>query len=140
VNAPHRIFIDSNVLFSTSRRDAHRFLRFWQYPLAHAVVSSYIVEETARHVVLGSHLRRLRELLSRTEIIEGDDRALPAEIQLAEKDRPIFAHALVARARFLVTGDKHHFGRYFNQTFEMPYGPLTVIEPAALVFYLEALE
>jgi len=44
---------------------------------------------------------------------------LPAEpdcsIDLPDKDRPIFAAALAGRASHLLTGDRKHFGSYFNQ-------------------------
>jgi predicted nucleic acid-binding protein len=136
----HRIFIDSNVLFSASMVPEHFFLRFWKSAHAHPVVSDYVVEEVERHAVRPAHRRRLEELLRKTEVARGRDVPLPAGVELPAKDQPIFAHAIVAEARFLVTGDKSHFGRYFNQTFETRSGPLTVIEPAPLVLFLEDLE
>jgi predicted nucleic acid-binding protein len=140
VSAIHRIFIDSNVLFSASLVPNHPFLSFWNHANARAVLSTYVVEEVVRNTVRPGHRRRLEELLRKTEVVEGRDIALPTVVELPEKDQPIFAHAIAAGVRFLVTGDKTHFGRYFNQTFETQSGPLTVMEPTPLLLFLEDLE
>ncbi len=39
----------------------------------------------------------------------------PVVIELPPKDQAIFATAVSARATLLLTGDKKHFGRYFNK-------------------------
>ncbi len=93
-----RIFIDSNVPFSASRAPDHSFLPFWTHRNAHAVISSYVVVETERHIVREDHRRRFDELLVRTEIVENEAAELPIEIDLPAKDRPILAHATAARA------------------------------------------
>ena len=52
-------------------------------------------------------------------------------IDLAEKDRPILAMAVAARATHLLTGDVRRFGRYYGQT----VAGLQILRPAA---YLRA--
>ena len=136
----YRIFIDSNVLFSASLEPGHFFLQFWTNAKALPVVSAYVINEVERNAIREGHRTRLTELLHRTEVVNGEDVQLPFGIELPAKDRPILAHAIGARARFLVTGDKNHFGRYFNQTFDTSTGQITIIEPAPLVLFLESLE
>jgi|GEM_PF-5168479 hypothetical protein len=43
----------------------------------------------------------------------GED--FPAETALPEKDRPVLAAAIAARATHLVTGDARYFGAYFGK-------------------------
>jgi len=140
VSAAFRIFVDSNVLFSASYRAAHPFLIFWTSHKAHPIVSLYVVRETGRNATGLGHQYRFNDLLRRTEIIEDSGEATLPDISLPEKDRPILAGALAGRARYLATGDKNHFGEYFDRTFDTPYGPLTVIQPGVLRDHLKSLE
>jgi uncharacterized protein len=132
-----RIFVDANVLFSASYQADHHFLFFWTSSKVRIVTSSYVINETRRNIFSESHLYRLNQLLAQTEIISHDEDDLPQKVSLPEKDRPILAAAIAARASYLVTGDKKHFGKYFYQTLETPSGPLTVIEPAPLLQLLK---
>jgi hypothetical protein len=135
-----RIFIDSNVLFSASRAPGHSFLPFWTHRNAHAVISTYVVAETERHIVREDHRRRFDELLGRSEVVSGESVLLPSEIDLPAKDRPILCHAIVARVQYLVTGDRTHFGRYFDHTLNTPGGPLTIVLPRTMLELLDTLE
>ncbi len=135
-----RIFIDSNVLFSASYKPDHPFLIFWTSSRARPVTSDYVVGETKRHARGLGHTYRLNELVAKTEIIvQTMDSELPG-IDLPEKDRPILSGALAAKARYLVTGDKNHFGAYFDQTLATSHGSMTILEPAALRRLLRSLE
>jgi uncharacterized protein len=49
--------------------------------------------------------------------VEESDEALPQQVALPAKDRPILAAAIRAGATYLLTGDIHHFGEYFGRTF-----------------------
>lgn len=80
------------------------------------VTSAYAVNEVRRNL-LPFQIARFDELLARTEIFaDPASCVLPPEVNLVEKDRPILAAAIHARADFLITGDKRHFGRLYHQT------------------------
>jgi predicted nucleic acid-binding protein len=127
------------VLFSASRVPDHSFLPFWLHRNARAVLSDYVVIENERHIVGEDHRRRFDDLLRRSEVVIGEDVSLPADIDLPAKDRPILAHAIAARARYLVTGDRTHFGRYFDQPLGTPSGPLTIVSPRTMLALLDAI-
>ncbi|MBI5586304.1 MAG: hypothetical protein HY892_21035 [Deltaproteobacteria bacterium] len=52
------------------------------------------------------------------EIIADVDFQIPCPIDLPEKDRPVFLAALAGKADYLVTGDRTHFGKFFDQTIQ----------------------
>src|ERR1700749_2213459 len=108
-----RIFIDSNVLFSASYKPNHPFLIFWESSRVQPVASDYVLGETRRHVKGLGHSYRFNELISKTETVRAASGAGLLGLDLPEKDRPIVSGALAARARYLVTGDKNHFGASF---------------------------
>ncbi len=137
---PERIFLDANVLFSASYKFPHPFLRFWTEVRLYPVSSDYVAAEARRHVVSEAHRSRLESLLAKTELIATQGDELPPGVILPKKDRPILCGALAARAQYLVTGDKVHFGRYFGLAFPNESGPLTIVSPRALLDILESLE
>lgn len=102
------------------------------------VTSRYAANEAQRNVSGPTHLERLERLLDQTEVIESEKGQEHNEIALPGKDRPILQGALGCKSRFLVTGDKRHFGAYFDRSFETYYGVLTIIEPAALLRLLKS--
>lgn len=74
--------------------------------------------------------RRLSVLMESVALVpEALEAPLPDNVELPDKDRPIFAAALGARAAYLVTGDVAHFGPYLNRSIE----GLRVATPAALL-------
>jgi hypothetical protein len=80
------------------------------------VVSAYALIEVRRNL-LPHQEPPFYELLSKTQICADPDLpVLPAGITLVEKDRAILAAAIHARADFLITGDKRHFGHLYNRT------------------------
>lgn len=101
------------------------------------VTSLYAADEARRNVGNLAHMERLELLLDQTEVIDSKEHCEHNEILLPEKDAPILRGALGAQARFLVTGDKRHFGVYFGRNFEVHYGVLTIIEPSALLRLLK---
>lgn len=102
------------------------------------VTSLYAADEARRNVANLAQMQRLELLLDQTEVIDSEEHREHDEILLPEKDAPILRGALNARARFLVTGDKKHFGPYFGRSFEIRYGVLTIIAPAALLRLLKS--
>lgn len=102
------------------------------------VTSQYAANEAKRNVSDPMHIERLECLLDQTEVIDSEESREHNEIALPGKDRPILRGALGCQSRFLVTGDKRHFGAYFGRSFETYYGVLTIIEPAALLRLLKS--
>src|SRR6185437_8810611 len=127
ISSRDRVFADANVLFSATYQPDHVFLFFWRGSRTQMVTSQYAANEARRNTSGLAHLERLDRLLAQTEVIDSEAHHKFDKIVLPDKDTPILRGALEARARFLVTGDKRHFGAYFGRTFEASYGVLTVI-------------
>jgi predicted nucleic acid-binding protein len=140
VSKRDRVFVDANVLFSASYRPDHELLFFWASSGTEMITSHYAADEARRNIGNPAHLERLKQLLIRTEVVDADEQRGHRDIALPGKDMPILWGALSARSRFLVTGDRRHFGAYFDLLFELPYGILTIIEPAALLRLLKKQE
>ena len=112
----HRLFLDANVLFSASWRKDAGFLRFFRLPDVELITSMYAVEEVLRNLDEPEVRMRLENLLIRTTIVaEGDPDEVPALLVLNEKDRPILAAAIRARATHLITGGRKDFGKLFGR-------------------------
>jgi uncharacterized protein len=138
-----RVFLDANVLFSAAYLPESRTAAIFQLASAgfcELVSSAFAVEEARRNLSL-KHPQRLEQLeqLVRNLTICPE----PAPDQLAwaiaqgitEKDAPILAAASRSGAQLLVTGDKAHFGPYFDQTL----GGVCILPPAtALARILKA--
>ncbi len=109
-----RVFLDTNVIISATRLDSSRLLNLWQLANVTLLTSPYVIKETLDHVQ-GPALPRFETLLKQMERVNDPDSAnLPVGIVVVEKDRPILAAALSARADFLLTGDKNHFGHLYR--------------------------
>lgn len=104
------------------------------------LTSQYAADEARRNIGNPAHLQRLQGLLAGTEIVGAGEQRGHHEIVLPGKDAPILSAALSGRSRLLVTGDKGHFGPYFNRIFEVHYGIFTIIEPSALLQLLKKVE
>lgn len=129
-----RVFADANVLFSASYKPDHDFLFFWTSLRAKMLTSQYAADEVRRNVGSSAHLERLQGILAETEIVGAEEQQREhGKIILPAKDMPILSGALRGQSRLLVTGDKAHFGAYYGRLLEVPYGFLTIIEPAALL-------
>ena len=112
----HRLFLDSNVLFSAAWREDSGLLRLWKLTDAKPLSSEYAVDEARRNIVDAGARARLEVLLAETTIVgEGSEESLPSNLVLAGKDRPILAAAIQARATHLITGDRKDFGRLFGR-------------------------
>jgi hypothetical protein len=57
-------------------------------------------------------------LVQDPEIVDepGPSTTLPTGIQLPPKDQPILLAAIQAKCTHLLTGDRKHFGQYFQQS------------------------
>jgi predicted nucleic acid-binding protein len=116
-----RVFLDANVLFSAAYRDQARLAILWKLRGGQLLTSEYAAQEAASNLDKDDQQARLRDLLEDVEIVS-DEAGMGAtfqislrEIVLPDKDRPILAAAVAAKADFLLTGDIQHFGRYYGQ-------------------------
>lgn len=124
----HVLFLDANVLFSAAYRAESRLREFWTLPDTQLVTSSYALAEATRNLSGIDQRRRLEALAAQVRIThEGGAWALPPDVILPEKDRPILSAALVSGATHLVTGDQTHFGAWYGKQ----VGGVTIIKPAA---------
>jgi uncharacterized protein len=112
-----RVFLDANVLFSAAYRSDSGLLVLWRRPGVTRLTSSYAVDEARRNLPRADQRQRLATLVAACEIVPTPvAAALPASLRLPESDRPIFLAAMAAHASHLLTGDRTHFGPYFDRT------------------------
>jgi predicted nucleic acid-binding protein len=114
-----RVFLDANVLFSAAYTQSSSLHRIWRLDDVELVSSDYAVEEARRNIMrvrpqCRTTLERLIRHLVVISCVCAD--SLPDDVELDDKDRPILAAAIEARASHLLTGDKTHFGHLFGQT------------------------
>jgi predicted nucleic acid-binding protein len=111
-----RLFLDANVLFSAAYRSDSGLNRLWKLPDVQLVTSEYAVEEARINLPDETQRQRLNRRLSPMKVLPAFPAgALPAGVDLPEKDRPILLSAMEARSTHLLTGDKEHFGEYFGR-------------------------
>ena len=125
-----RVFLDANVLYAAAYREGSPLRRLWQLPDVELWASDYAAAEALGNLSedrpeRAEEMRRLIKLLRMTVGEEGEA-ALPEAVSIADKDRPILAAAIRAQARYLLTGDKAHFGPYFGQV----VGGVRILTPA----------
>ena len=113
-----RLFLDANVLFSAAYRANAGLLQFWKLKNVVLCSSHYALEEAKINLTQDVQRRRLEKLATAIEFFDAIPRVLPREVTLTDKDVPIFLAAMASRATHLLTGDVHHFGRYFSKTIE----------------------
>lgn len=112
-----RLFLDANVLVSAAWKDASKVRRLWQIPGVELVTSNLVVEESQRNLPLPEQRQRLAQLLLTVRVLVFDRApSLVNSPPLPEKDKHVFAAAVLARATFLVTGDRTHFGAWFGSS------------------------
>lgn len=130
-----RLFLDANVLFSAAHRETGSVRTF--FVLAEAgfcelVSSAYAVEEARRNLVHKypqrcADLQALTATLAICREANRETLAWAARHGLPQKDVPILAAAVQARARILVTGDRTDFGRLYHKTL----GDMSILPPTA---------
>ena len=125
-----RVFLDANILFSAALKESSRFLQFWRMRNAVPMTSWYVADEAQRNCVNPPHAARLAALLEQTHIVSDAPAAmLPPGIELAAKDAPVLAAALLCGADYLITGDTKHFGKWMDIPIETHLGRLLIQEP-----------
>jgi len=89
----------------------------WRVKGVELLSSSYAIEEARRNLSedLPVALPRLNQLLEQVGLIEErQENSLPDSVRLDPKDTPILLAAIRARADYLLTGDKRHFGHLYG--------------------------
>lgn len=124
----HVLFLDANVLFSAAYRAESPLRELWTLPETERVTSDYALEEARRNLSGIDHRHRLEELQRGVRLIhESGSWALPSDVLLPEKDRPILSAAIISGATHLITGDQTHFGPWYGRQ----VAGVTVLRPAA---------
>ena|ERR1700739_4030511 len=113
-----RLFLDANILFSAAYRPNAGLLMFWKLKNVVLCSSHYALEEARINLEQDVQKRRLEKLAKVIEFFDPIALGSPRKVDLPEKDVPILLAAIAARSTHLVTGDVHHFGRYFGKTIE----------------------
>ena len=114
------VFLDANVLFSAAYRPKAGLRRLWDLETAELISSSHAVEEARRNLSEPAQRKRLEQLLRPMRIVAeppeaGRERLDLRKTRLPDKDLPILAAAVGARATHLLTGDITHFGRLLGR-------------------------
>ena len=119
-----RLFLDANVLFTAAHRPegkaAFLFAAQEDRTLAPAswqlLSSAYAVEEARRNLAakFPTAMTRWPALLQGLQVVPQPAKA-HLTLDLPDKDLPIWAAALGARATHLLTGDLRDFGPHMNQ-------------------------
>jgi predicted nucleic acid-binding protein len=112
-----RLFLDANELISVAWKDDSKVARLWHIPGVELVTSNFVVMECRRNLGLPRQHERLADFLSAVRILEFERAPSLQQLpDLPEKDRHVLAAAVLARADYLVTGDRKHFGFWFGTT------------------------
>jgi predicted nucleic acid-binding protein len=131
---PRTLFLDANMLISAAWRDGCEIAQIWQMTGVRLITSNYVMGEVQRNLPRIDQIERLRKLLRTVQVLtfevlpEIDDVALPL------KDIPVLAGAVLAKADFLVSGDKKHFGPLYGSV----VSGVRIIAPAELLSALRA--
>lgn len=121
---PPTVFLDANILFSAAYdADSRAAMLLAAARAGRCVVitSSYAVEEARRSLhkkypeTVGSLNRYLRHLRVVPDAAPAQVRDAVARHLVPVEDAPILAAALQARAEYLVTGDRTHFGHLMDR-------------------------
>jgi len=113
-----RLFLDANVIFSAAYLENARLLALWKLRGVLLCSSRYAVEEARINLEQPSQRERIDELAGALHFFENFSSQLPPGIVLPEKDIPILAAAIEAKADYLLTGDVRHFGPYLGKKVE----------------------
>jgi predicted nucleic acid-binding protein len=109
------IFLDANVLISAAWKEGSEIALIWQMEGVRLITSNYVMGEVQRNLHQVSQIERLRGLMRVVQIVSfGDLPGIPEAVMLSEKDRPILAGAIQAKADHLLSGDRKHFGPWYG--------------------------
>lgn len=113
-----RLFLDANVLFTAAHNPdglARLLFDLARHDVLTLISSDVAVGEARANLGLKApdKAAALDRLLPTLEIVDPPSR-LVYDIELPDDDRLIFGATIASRATHLLTGDKKHFGPYFD--------------------------
>lgn len=110
-----RLFLDANVLVSAAWKDGSKVCRIWQIADVELLTSNFVVAECLRNLPRDEQQSRFAQLLPALRVLNFEKLPrLESPPPLPEKDQHVLAAAVLARADFLVTGDRKHFGAWYG--------------------------
>lgn len=103
------------MLISAAWKENSEVGRIWLIPGIELVTSNYVLAECRRNLPRPEQQDRLTRYLPLVRVLESPSTPVLVDSPLLpEKDQQVLAAAVLARAKFLVTGDRNHFGAWFG--------------------------
>jgi predicted nucleic acid-binding protein len=125
-----RVFLDANILVSAAWRADNGLLALWKLTDVELLTSAYAIVEADRNIRTPEQRTRLHRLVQSVEIVdEPQGRTLPEGVRLPAKDVPILLAAIESGGNYFLTGDKEHFGSYFDTRIQ----GVLILRPAAFL-------
>jgi predicted nucleic acid-binding protein len=110
-----RLFLDANVLISAAWKDGSKVARLWQISEVELVTSNFVLAECRRNLPREEQVNRLENFLLGVRVLEFQRIPLLEYPPLLPiKDQHVLAAGVLARADFLITGDRKHFGQWYG--------------------------
>ena len=114
-----RLFLDANILFTAAYSPeglSALLFELRRRGILRLLTSEHAAEEARVNLQLKQPdaLGRLERLLKLLEVVHTPAKS-PIALSLPEDDLSIFGAALAAGATHFITGDRKHFGRYFDR-------------------------
>lgn len=114
-----RTFVDANIIFTAAYNPdglASLLFELGRLGLLTVLTSEHAVEEARINLQIKkpAALARFEKLLRQVQLVHAPV-TCPVALKLPGDDRLIAGAAFAGRATHLITGDKNHFGRYFNK-------------------------
>jgi len=118
-----RVFLDANVLFSAAHRTEsplRAFFRLAKGGVCELLASPFVLDEARRNIARKhpAKIADLEQLIARIAICReatSDEVRWARSTGLPDKDAPILAAAVQAKAEMLVTGDRADFGGLYER-------------------------
>ncbi len=113
-----RVFLDANVLFTAAHNPrglSNLLFELARHEVLTLVTSHHAIEEARTNLVikLPDKVASLEALVPTLEVVDTPQTALDL-LGLPDDDQLVFAAAVAGRATHLLTGDKKHFGPYYD--------------------------
>jgi len=114
-----RLFLDANILFTAAYSPeglSALLFELCQRRVLELLTSQQALEEARLNLRLKrpEASNRLEKFLKLLEVVEPPSNC-PVALDLPDDDLAVFGAALGGRSTHLITGDKKHFGRYFDR-------------------------
>jgi predicted nucleic acid-binding protein len=121
-----RFFLDANVIFTAAHNpdgNGRALFRLAAERQLELVSSRYALEEAARNIAVKfpECVGEFKSLIASLRLVAEPSQAeiqVAAARRLPDKDVPILAAAIAARASALVTGDRRDFGHLYGTTID----------------------